>query len=349
MRRAALALVAVLLGGAGPFRLARPVDAACISSPFGWRHAVGPMAPAGFHNGIDLPAPAGAIVRAAAAGRITKIERRGVGGLQVFVAHAGGLVTLYAHLGDVTPAIADGRTALDAGSPIGRVGRSGLTYGTHLFFAVFAAGRAVDPNLFLGLPRCGRDGISPRAGPGSSPIALARRNPPWAPGPRRGRDPDPVSAPIRSGQRRDVGGDRVAFGWREARGDVLHHRIVAAAGGEDTEIALDALRGQASQTWSARAGAAMPVEPVTGRARDDAAGRAVTEDSLAGRDRRRGDEDERAPASGDGPHTTRSNQETSPPRARASRARSLETPAMSGVDVASDGTIRRAAPSRSNT
>src|ERR1700689_19670 len=38
-----------------------PVTPACVSSPFGWRHAVGPHAPAGFHNRIDLPEPAGAL------------------------------------------------------------------------------------------------------------------------------------------------------------------------------------------------------------------------------------------------------------------------------------------------
>ena len=137
------------------FRLGRPVASSCISSPFGWRHAVGPMAPAGFHNGIDLPAPPGAVVRAAAAGRITRIERKGIGGLQVFVTHPGGLTTLYAHLGDVVPQIAEGGTSVASGEAIGRVGRSGLTYGSHLFFAVFAAGRAIDPNLLLDLPRCG--------------------------------------------------------------------------------------------------------------------------------------------------------------------------------------------------
>jgi murein DD-endopeptidase MepM/ murein hydrolase activator NlpD len=132
-----------------------PVDAVCISSPFGWRHRVGPMAPAGFHNGIDLPAPAGAAVHAAAAGRISRIERKGIGGLQVFVAHPGGLTTLYAHLGSVEPRIAEGATTIAAGDTIGRIGRTGVTYGTHLFFAVFAAGRAIDPDLLLGLPLCG--------------------------------------------------------------------------------------------------------------------------------------------------------------------------------------------------
>ena len=131
-----------------------PVTARCISSPFGWRHRVGPMAPAGFHNGIDLPVPAGALVRVPAAGRVVRIRRMGSGGLQVRVEHSGGLVTLYAHLGSVVPALAEGTVRLDAGDPIGRVGRTGVTYGTHLFFAVFAGGRAIDPNLLLGLPPC---------------------------------------------------------------------------------------------------------------------------------------------------------------------------------------------------
>ncbi len=54
-----------------------PVTPACGSSPFGWRHAVGPHAPAGFHNGIDLPVAAGALVHAAAAGTVEMVKRQG--------------------------------------------------------------------------------------------------------------------------------------------------------------------------------------------------------------------------------------------------------------------------------
>jgi murein DD-endopeptidase MepM/ murein hydrolase activator NlpD len=132
-----------------------PVVPACISSPFGWRHAVGPHAPAGFHNGVDLPAPAGAEVHAAAAGTIATIRRHGVGGFWVMIQHPDGRSTLYAHLGTLRPRIAMGQRSVAAGEPLAHVGRSGITYGTHVFFAVFEGGHAIDPEPLLGVPRCG--------------------------------------------------------------------------------------------------------------------------------------------------------------------------------------------------
>ena len=139
---------------ADPPRLEPPVAPACVSSPFGWRHAVGPHAPAGFHNGIDLPAPAGALVRAAAPGTVAGIRRQGLGGVSVRIAHAGGITTLYAHLGNLVPAIAQGKRSVAAGEPIGHVARTGVSYGTHLFFATFANGTAVDPLALLDIPPC---------------------------------------------------------------------------------------------------------------------------------------------------------------------------------------------------
>lgn len=133
-----------------------PVIPACISSPFGMRRAVGPHAPAAFHNGVDLPAPAGALVRAAADGTVLRIRRQGLGGVTVHLGHPGGTTTLYAHLGNLVPAIAEGRRSIRAGEPLGRVARTGVTYGTHLFFAVLQGTEAVDPEPLLGVPRCGR-------------------------------------------------------------------------------------------------------------------------------------------------------------------------------------------------
>jgi murein DD-endopeptidase MepM/ murein hydrolase activator NlpD len=131
-----------------------PVAGACVSSPFGWRHAVGPRAPAGFHNGIDLPAPAGGWVRAVAAGSVMRIRRMGIGGLQVDLRHIDGSVTIYAHLGSVAPALAEGKRTVRAGEVLGRVGRTGVTYGTHLFFMRLDRGRAVDPQPWLGIKPC---------------------------------------------------------------------------------------------------------------------------------------------------------------------------------------------------
>lgn len=162
-----LFLVALLPGQAwaqAP-RLLPPVQPACVSSPFGWRRAIGPHAPAGFHNGIDLPAPAGAMVRAAAAGTVSAIRRQGLGGVSIRLAHAGGIATLYAHLGNLVPAIAQGRRKVEAGEALGRVARTGVTYGTHLFFAVFVNGVAVDPLSFVDIPRCAaRPGTGTPAG-----------------------------------------------------------------------------------------------------------------------------------------------------------------------------------------
>ena len=131
-----------------------PVTPACVSSSFGWRQAVGPHAPEGFHNGIDLPAPAGALVHAAA-GTVAIVKRQGLGGVTVHLRHPGGLVTLYAHLGNLVPAIARGKRNVAAGEALGHVARTGVTYGTHVFFAVLKDGHAVDPlSVLPPLPRC---------------------------------------------------------------------------------------------------------------------------------------------------------------------------------------------------
>lgn len=133
-----------------------PVTPACISSPFGMRQAVGPHAPAAFHNGVDLPAPAGAMVHTAADGAIAIVKRQGLGGVTVHIAHPDGTRTLYAHLGNLVPAVAEGKRAVRAGDPLGRVARTGVTYGTHVFFAVLRGNQAIDPEPLLGVPRCVR-------------------------------------------------------------------------------------------------------------------------------------------------------------------------------------------------
>ncbi len=141
----------------GGIELRLPVPGACISSPFGARHAVGPHA-ALFHNGLDLPAAAGTWVGAAAAGQVVAVRHLGSSGLELDIAHGPpgqGFLTRYAHLGSVAPAIASGVGRVAAGERIGRIGRSGITYGTHLHFELHLEGQAVDPAPYLSAKSCG--------------------------------------------------------------------------------------------------------------------------------------------------------------------------------------------------
>jgi Peptidase family M23 len=152
--RALLLLIAVSAPTlAESIKLLPPLSPACISSPFGWRRALGPLSPAGMHNGIDIAAAPGTLVRAAAAGHVLKIDRMGIGGLQVIIENQG-FTTLYAHLGTLVPPIAEGSRTIAAGEKIGFVGRSGLAYGVHLFFEVIVDGKPIDPAGFLSLPHC---------------------------------------------------------------------------------------------------------------------------------------------------------------------------------------------------
>ncbi len=161
--RAAVWLVAALMVAAGTAwgqpavgSLVAPVRPACISSPFGVRPPPGPHA-VGFHNGIDLPAVAGAPVFAAAAGQVASIHREGPGGVELSIMHAGPngpFTTLYAHLGLIAPAIARGKTRVAAGERIAVVGRSGIIYGTHLYFEVLVKGRPIDPAGPLAVEFC---------------------------------------------------------------------------------------------------------------------------------------------------------------------------------------------------
>jgi murein DD-endopeptidase MepM/ murein hydrolase activator NlpD len=135
----------------GVVRLHPPLPAPCVSSPFGPR--AGQM-----HRGTDLPAPAGAWVTAAAAGRVVSIRRIGASGLAVELRHADGSRTRYAHLGTVTPALAEGRAEVAAGERLGRVGRTGVSRGTHLHFELFLTNEPVDAAPILQLRACRRTG-----------------------------------------------------------------------------------------------------------------------------------------------------------------------------------------------
>jgi len=100
-----------------------------------------------FHAGIDLVAPKGASVAAAAAGRVVFAGFAAGGwGKLVIVAHANGVKTMYAHLATVT---VHRRELVTIGSRVGTVGATGHASGPHLHFEVRVRGAAVDPRSAL--------------------------------------------------------------------------------------------------------------------------------------------------------------------------------------------------------
>jgi murein DD-endopeptidase MepM/ murein hydrolase activator NlpD len=130
-----------------------PVTPACVSSPFGPRILPNKRLAGTFHNGVDIPATIGSSVTSVASGTIIRIHRRGVGGLEILIQHDG-FIGVYSHLGLIAPVVAEGRKAVYAGENIATVGRSGLTYGPHLYFGMIVNGRPVDPAPYLNIAPC---------------------------------------------------------------------------------------------------------------------------------------------------------------------------------------------------
>jgi hypothetical protein len=118
-----------------PISLASPLQAP-VESLFGPRGI-------GFHPGIDLAAPTGTPVGAAAAGRVVfaRFDRGGYGNL-VEVAHGNGVLSMYAHLSAFSVRVGQ---SVATGTRVGRVGSTGESTGPHLHFEVRVRGAAVDP------------------------------------------------------------------------------------------------------------------------------------------------------------------------------------------------------------
>lgn len=97
------------------------------------------------HTGIDIAAPTGTSVQAAAGGTVIIAGWMGGYGNLIVVDHGGGLATAYAHLS----AIYVGGGAVAQGQSIGAVGSTGNSTGPHLHFEVRVNGSPVDPMGYL--------------------------------------------------------------------------------------------------------------------------------------------------------------------------------------------------------
>ncbi len=114
-----------------------------ITSPFGWRSAAstGGIGSTN-HKGIDIGAPSGTLIHAAAAGTVTLSAYSSSMGNYVEVDHGDGVKTRYQHMSKRMCSAGD---AVEAGAVIGRVGSTGNSTGPHLHFEVWINGKRVNP------------------------------------------------------------------------------------------------------------------------------------------------------------------------------------------------------------
>jgi murein DD-endopeptidase MepM/ murein hydrolase activator NlpD len=121
-----------------------PVDGRLMSS-YGRRND--PLSGEGaYHTGIDISAPTGTPVKAAADGLVTYASFYGGYGRRVIIKHNNGTETYYAHLSKFD--VMAGQE-IRQGEIVGRVGSSGRATGPHLHYEVRLGGNPVNPYRYL--------------------------------------------------------------------------------------------------------------------------------------------------------------------------------------------------------
>ncbi len=129
-------------GQSGARRFSWPVDHGVLSSGFGMRDGA-------MHQGVDIAAPVGTPVHAAASGVVIFSGRlRGYGNV-VIVRHDGHYVTVYGH--DAVNLVREGEQ-VRRGQTIGEIGRTGRTTGANLHFEVRRDNVARNPLPYLPPP-----------------------------------------------------------------------------------------------------------------------------------------------------------------------------------------------------
>ncbi|HOR26520.1 MAG TPA: M23 family metallopeptidase [Candidatus Sumerlaeota bacterium] len=116
-----------------------------LTSSFGYRrHPIGGQGR--MHKGLDIAAPHGTTVRAAADGVVTKARYSSSYGYHVILRHGNGYETLYGHLSKRLVKEGD---RVKQGDPIGKEGDTGYSTGPHLHFEIRHNGKALNPLAYV--------------------------------------------------------------------------------------------------------------------------------------------------------------------------------------------------------
>lgn len=99
------------------------------------------------HSGLDIAAPSGTIIHAAAAGEVTFVGWYGQYGRCLIIDHGGGVSTLYGHTSAILVNTGD---QVERGEAVAKVGSTGNSTGPHLHFEVRVDGQTENPLGYLG-------------------------------------------------------------------------------------------------------------------------------------------------------------------------------------------------------
>lgn len=119
--------------------LTRPVSGV-LTSRYGYRWGR-------THTGIDIGAPTGTAIKAAAGGTVTFSGFKGSLGNLVVISHGNGKQTYYGHCSKLL--VTAGQT-VSAGQVIAKVGSTGRSTGSHLHFEIRINGSSINPQGYIG-------------------------------------------------------------------------------------------------------------------------------------------------------------------------------------------------------
>ena len=144
---ASRAVSAVPSGGSAAYvnigvTLQKPLTGGVITSRFGSRESIRSSP----HRGMDIAAPYGTSIKAAAAGTVTLSGWNGTYGYCIKISHGNGTETLYGHCSKLLVSVGQ---KVSAGQVIAKVGSTGNSTGNHLHFEVRKNGVLYNPQNYV--------------------------------------------------------------------------------------------------------------------------------------------------------------------------------------------------------